>query len=135
MSNITTGIRERIIESQNHRITRLERTCKIIQSNHRPITIATTSYETISHSSSSRCQGWRLQHLPGQATPVPDHSLREKVFPYVQSKPPLVQPVAISLGTVCCLGEEGKPFLITASFQEVVECNEVSPEPPLLQNK
>jgi len=27
------------------------------------------------------CQGWWLHHLPGQAIPVPNHSLREKVFP------------------------------------------------------
>ena len=41
----------------------------------------------------------------------------------------------ISLGPVCCLGEEAKPLLITASLQEVAECNEVSPEPPLLQTE
>ena len=66
---------------------------------------------------------------------MPDHSLREKVFPYLQYKSPLVQLVSISSGPVCCLGEEAKPLLITASLQEVVECNEVSPEPPLLQTK
>ena len=43
--------------------------------------------------------------------------------------------MAISLGPVCCLGEEAKSFLITTSLQEVVECNEVSPEPPLLQTE
>ena len=41
----------------------------------------------------------------------------------------------ISLGPVCCLGEEAKPLLVTTSLQEVAECNEVSPEPPLLQTK
>jgi len=41
-----------------------------------------------------------------------------------------VQLVAISLGPVCCLGEEGKPLLITTSLQEVVECNKFFPEPP-----
>ena len=58
--------------------------------------------------------------------PVPDRSLREKAFPYVQSKPPLVQLVAVSSGPVCFLGEEAKPLLITASLREVVECSEVS---------
>ena len=29
------------------------------------------------------CQGWRLHHLLGQAIPVPDHFLREKVLPFV----------------------------------------------------
>ena len=72
---------------------------------------------------------------PWAGSPVPDSSLREKVFPYVKSKSPLVQIVAISLSPVCCLGEEAKPLLITASLQEVVECNEVSPEHPLLQTE
>ena len=43
--------------------------------------------------------------------------------------------MAISSGPVCCLGEEAKPLLTTASLQAVVECNEVSPEPPLLQTE
>jgi len=43
--------------------------------------------------------------------------------------------VAISLGPVCCLGQEAKPLLITTSLLEVVECNEVYPEPPLLQTE
>jgi len=72
---------------------------------------------------------------PWAAISAPDHSLREKVFPYGQSKPPLIQLVAISSSPVCCLGEEVKPLLTTTSLQEVVECNEVSPEPPLLQTK
>ena len=80
------------------------------------------------------CQGRRLHHLPWQAIPVPDHSLRE-VFPHVQPKPPLVQLAAISLGSVHCLGEEAKPLITTTSLQEVVECNEVSPDPPFLQTK
>ena len=43
--------------------------------------------------------------------------------------------MAISLGSLCCLGEEAKPLLITTSLQEAVECNKVSSEPPLLQTK
>jgi len=50
-----------------------------------------------------------------------------------KSKPLLVQLVAISSCPVCCLGEEAKILLITTFLQEVVECNEVSPEPPILQ--
>jgi len=72
---------------------------------------------------------------PWAAIPVPAHSLREKNFPYIQSKSPLAQLVAISSGPVCCLGEETKPLLITTSLQEAVECNEVSPEIPLVQTK
>ena len=67
---------------------------------------------------------------PWAAIPTPDHPLREKVFPYVQPKPALVQLVAISSRPTCSLGEEAKPLLITTSLQEVVERNEVSPEPP-----
>ena len=39
--------------------------------------------------------------------------------------------MAISSSSVCCLGEEANPLLITASLQEVVECNDLdgSPEP------
>ncbi len=47
----------------------------------------------------------------------------------------MAQLVAISSGPVCCLGEEAKPLLITTSLQEVVECNEVSFQPPLFQTK
>ena len=43
--------------------------------------------------------------------------------------------MAVSSDPVCCLGEEAKPLIIINSLQEVVECNEVSPEPPLLQTK
>jgi len=53
---------------------------------------------------------------PWAAIPVPDHSLREKAFPYVQPKPPLVQLLAISSGPVCCLGEEAQTLLTTTSL-------------------
>ena len=43
--------------------------------------------------------------------------------------------MAVSSGPVCCLGEEAKPLLLTASLQEAVECSEVSSEPPLLQTE
>jgi len=43
--------------------------------------------------------------------------------------------VAISSGHICCLEEEANTLLITTSLQEVVECNNVSPQPPLLQVK
>ena len=43
--------------------------------------------------------------------------------------------MAVFPGPVCCLGEEAKPLFVKTSLQEVTECNEVSPEPPLLQIK
>ncbi|KAK4812634.1 hypothetical protein QYF61_012144 [Mycteria americana] len=50
-------------------------------------------------------QGWRLHHFPGQPGPVLDNPFSEVKFPNIQSKPPLV----------------------------IVESDEVSPQPPLLQ--
>ena len=46
-----------------------------------------------------------------------------------------MQLVVISSGPICCLGGEADLLLITTSLQKVVEYNEVSPEPPLLQTK
>ncbi|KFO96584.1 Wiskott-Aldrich syndrome protein family member 1 [Calypte anna] len=40
---------------------------------------------------------------------------------------------AVSMLEKCCLGKETNPHLATPSFQGVVESDEVSPEPPLLQ--
>ena len=97
---------------------------------------ATKPYLVAPHpDASSTLPGTVTPPPPWAAIPVPDHSLREKVFPYVQFKPPLVQLVAISLGPVCCLREEAKSLLITTSLQEIVDCNEVSSEPPLFQTK
>jgi len=41
-------------------------------------------------------QGWELHHLPGQPVPMSDHSFSKEIFPNIQSKPPLMQPEAIS---------------------------------------
>ena len=43
--------------------------------------------------------------------------------------------MAISSGRICYLGEEAKALPITASLQEVAECNEISRELPFLQTK
>ncbi|KAF1466761.1 Conserved oligomeric Golgi complex subunit 5, partial [Megadyptes antipodes antipodes] len=81
-------------------------------------------------------QGWGLNHFPGQPVPMFNHSFRKDIFPHVQSKPPLAQLEAISSRPIaCCLGEETDTHLATTSFQVVVESNEVSPQPPLLQAK
>ncbi|KAK4825176.1 LOW QUALITY PROTEIN: hypothetical protein QYF61_024656, partial [Mycteria americana] len=81
-------------------------------------------------------QGWRLNHFPGQPVPMLDNPFSEVKFPNIQSKPPLVQPEAISSCPITCyLGEETNPHLSTTSFQVLVESNEVSLQPPLLQAK
>ena len=46
-----------------------------------------------------------------------------------------MQLMPLLLGTVSCLKEEADPLLITTFIQEVVECNEDSPKPSLLQTK
>ncbi|KAK4813829.1 hypothetical protein QYF61_001833 [Mycteria americana] len=80
--------------------------------------------------------GWRLNHFPGQHVPMLDNPFSEVKFPNIQSKPPLVQPEAISSCPITCyLGEETDTHLSTTSFQVVVESNKVSPQPPFLQAK
>ncbi|KAK4818164.1 hypothetical protein QYF61_007606 [Mycteria americana] len=65
-----------------------------------------------------------------------DNPFSEDIFPNIQSKPPLVQPEAISSHPITCyLGEETDPHLSTTSFQAVVESDKVSPQPPFLQAK
>jgi len=79
-----------IIEAKNHRIIespRVEKTSKIIQSNHPPTTNISplnnvpqyNIYMLLVH-----FQGWWLHHLPGQPLPVPDHSFSKESFPNIQ---------------------------------------------------
>ncbi|KAK4829457.1 LOW QUALITY PROTEIN: hypothetical protein QYF61_004675, partial [Mycteria americana] len=85
---------------------------------------------------SQGCQGWRLNHFPGQPVPMLDNPFSEVKFPNIQSKPPLAQLEAISSCPITCyLGEETDPHLSTTSFQVVVESDKVSPELPFLQAK
>jgi len=64
------------------------------------------------------------------------NSFSKDIFPNIQSKPPLMQLEAIASRPIAgYLGEETNTPLTTASFQVVVESNEVPPRPPLLQTK
>ncbi|KAK4817018.1 hypothetical protein QYF61_025938 [Mycteria americana] len=70
--------------------------------------------------------------------PVPmlDNPFGEKIFPSIQSKPPLAQLEAISSHPITCyLGKETNTHLATTSFHVVVESDKVSPQPPSLQTK
>ena len=59
-----------------------------------------------------------------------------KIFPNIQSKPPLAQLEAVSSHLITCyLGKETNAHLATTSFQVVVESNKVPPQPPFLQAK
>ena len=62
---------------------------------------------------------------------MPDHSFREVVFPRAQPEPPLAQLEVIPSSPIT--REEVDPQLTTSSLQVVIESNNVSPEPPLLQ--
>ncbi|KAK4815713.1 hypothetical protein QYF61_006751 [Mycteria americana] len=73
---------------------------------------------------------------PQKPVPMLDNPFSEVKFPNIQSKPPLVQPKAISSRPVTgYLGEEAHTHLSTTSFQVVVESNKVSLPPPFLQAK
>ena len=77
-------------------------------------------------------QGWWLNHLPGQPTPVPNHSSGEEIFPDIQPESLLAQLKAIPSNPITVsVGEEADPNLTTTSFQVVVESDKVSSESPL----
>jgi len=61
---------------------------------------------------------------------------REEILPDVQPEPPLVQLESIpSCPLTSYTGEEAGPHLTTASLLVVVESNNISHAPPLLQTK
>jgi len=60
-----------------------------------------------------------------------DHSFSKKVFPNIQSKPPLTQLEAIASRPIASyLGEKTKTCLTTTSRQGAVESDKVLPQPP-----
>jgi len=71
----------------------------------------------------------------GKLIPVPDHCLGE-VFPNVQHESPLVQLETILSSPIASyMEEEANLHLTTTSLQVDVECDQVTPEPPLLQSE
>ncbi|KAK4814535.1 hypothetical protein QYF61_022254 [Mycteria americana] len=96
--------------------------------NHVPSTTSTRLLNTSRDGDSNTSLGSLFQGLTTLSV--------KKIFPNIQSKPPMVQLEAISSCPITCyLGEETDPHLSTTSFQVVVESNKVSPQPPLLQAK
>ncbi|KAK4825008.1 hypothetical protein QYF61_022954 [Mycteria americana] len=120
--------------SQNHRITesyRLEKTFKIIESNHKPNTAKNHHY-TMSLSTSSK----RPLNTSRDGDSTTSLGSLFQCLITLSSKPPLAQLEAISSCPITCyLGEETDPHLSTTSFQAVVESDKVSPQPPFLQAK
>ncbi|KAK4829728.1 hypothetical protein QYF61_006189 [Mycteria americana] len=118
----------------NHRITesyRLEKTFKIIESNHKPNTAKNHHY-TMSLSTSSK----RPLNTSRDGDSTTSLGSLFQCLITLSSKPPLAQLEAISSCPITCyLGEETDPHLSTTSFQVVVESDEVSPQPPFLQAK
>ena len=73
-------------------------------------------------------QGWRLRHFPERSILMLDHPLCEVILPDIHSKPPLEHLETTSLRHITChLRKETDRVLITASFQAVVDINEVTP--------
>ncbi|KAK4807096.1 hypothetical protein QYF61_018437 [Mycteria americana] len=71
-------------------------------------------------------QAWCCDHFPGEPVPVTNHPLSEEPFPNVQSELPLRQLHSIS----SCPQISTSPS--AAPLEEVVDCNEVTPQPSLL---
>jgi len=108
---------------------RLEKTSKIIKSNHHPNTsMPAKPCPQVPHLHIFEpLQGWWLHHLLGQPGPMPDHSLSTEIFPSIQSKPPLMQLEAISSCPIASyLGEETDTRLATISFQVFSRLNKPS---------
>ena len=78
--------------------------------------------------------GQWLNHLPGQSIPAPDHSFGLEIFPYIQPEPLPDQLEAIPFCPIVSFtGEEADSHLRKISLQVVIEYNNISPVPPLLQ--
>ncbi|KAK4806146.1 hypothetical protein QYF61_001069 [Mycteria americana] len=79
-------------------------------------------------------QAWCRDHFPGEPVPVTDHPLSEEPFPYVQSELPLTQLHSIS---PCPIAGHQREEISTspsaAPLEEAVGCDEVTPQPSLLQ--
>ena len=55
-------------------------------------------------------EGQRLQYLPGQPVPVPDHTFRGEIFPNIQPESPLIQLEVIPSSLITgYTGEEADP--------------------------
>ncbi|KAK4806763.1 hypothetical protein QYF61_005559 [Mycteria americana] len=79
-------------------------------------------------------QAWCRDHFPGEPVPVIDHPLSEEPFPNVQSELPPTQLHSISSCPIAGhQREEISTSPSTAPLEEVVDCNEVTPQPSLLQ--
>ncbi|KAJ7402779.1 hypothetical protein BTVI_83504 [Pitangus sulphuratus] len=80
------------------------------------------------------CQAWRCDHFPGESVPVANHPLHEEPFSNIQPKPSLTQLQTIPSGPVTGhYREEISAYPSSSSQEKVADCNEVSPQSPLLQ--
>ena len=79
----------------------MEKTTKIIQSNHQPILNMPTDHipQCHIHTALEHLQGWWLHYLPGQPVPLPYCSFGEEITAIIQPEP-------TSCLIANCLGEE-----------------------------
>ena len=72
---------------------RLEKTTKVIESNHQSITTCPLNCAPQCHISTflEHLQGQWLHHLPGHPVPTPHHSSWEEISHNTQTEPPLLQ--------------------------------------------
>ncbi|XP_048803588.1 uncharacterized protein LOC125694433 [Lagopus muta] len=79
-------------------------------------------------------QGRGIHNLPGQPVPGPNHSPSKELPPNIQPKSSLLQLGSISPSpAVVSPFEEFTPLLAVGSLQVLIGCNEVTPQPSLLQ--
>ncbi|KAJ7401682.1 hypothetical protein BTVI_93221 [Pitangus sulphuratus] len=77
------------------------------------------------------CQVWCCDHFPGEPVLVPNHPLGEEPFSNIQLKPLLTQLQAVPLGPVTGHHrEEISAYPASSPPEEIVDCNEVSPQSP-----
>ncbi|XP_048819769.1 uncharacterized protein LOC125701581 [Lagopus muta] len=127
-------------ESQNHRITRVGRDPKdhVVPT---PLPSRATKH---THSDQvaqdpvqpglKHVQGRGIHNLPGQPVPGPNHSPSKELPPNIQPKSFLLQLKTISPSpAVVSPFEEFTPLLGVGSLQVLIGCNEVTPQPSLLQ--
>ena len=114
------------IQNRSHRIIRLEKTLKIIESTVK-LTLPSLPLNHVLkchiYTVSKYLQGWWLHHFPGQPVPMLDHPLSEEIFPNIQPKPPLTQLEAIfSCPITCYLGKERNMYLLSPR-KKLIKCH------------
>ena len=98
--------------------------------------MSTKSCHSVWHLLLERCQGQWLHHHLGKPVLILQYSFWEQILPNIQPEPPLAQLEATPSHPInSYMGEKADPHFATTTLQMIVESNNVSPEPPLLQTE